>query len=82
MLTTAWTGVFPDGSALKSNHIGIFALDFPLNVLVAFFSSVSTLKRIDAGPYLMLVDLTTALLVINLMVLVESRRSSGFWLRS
>lgn len=82
MLNTAWTGVFPDGSILHTEHSGIWSFDFQLNTLIAFFSSVSNLRDVDAGPYLMVLDLTTSILVINLMVLVESRRRSGFWLRS
>lgn len=82
MLDTAWTGIFPDGTTLQPKHTGIFPLDLQLNILIAFFASVSKLQNVDAGPYLMLLDLTTALLAINMAVLIESRRRSGFWLRS
>ncbi len=84
MLNPADTGLFPDGTAIHNpNRTGIWPLDFQMNVLIAFFASVSKLQNApDAAPFLMLVDLTTAMLVINLMVLVESRRRTGFWMRS
>lgn len=86
MLGTAAKGEFPDGTPVHAaDRTGIWPLDFQMNVLIAFFASASKLPgqgAPDAAPFLMLVDLTTALLVINLMVLVESRRRSGFWLRS
>ncbi|KAI0442999.1 hypothetical protein F4803DRAFT_550567 [Xylaria telfairii] len=82
MFKTAWTGVFPDGTLLGMKHSGIWPLDFQLNTLVAFFSSVVDSRDVDVGPYLMVLDLTTTILVINMMVLVNSRRHIGFWLRS
>ncbi|EFQ35947.1 hypothetical protein CGRA01v4_07647 [Colletotrichum graminicola] len=82
MSNTAISGVFPDNSTLQTKHVGIFPLDLQLNILIAFFASVSKLHGVDAGPYIMLLDLTTALLAINMAVLVESRRRSGIWLRS
>jgi hypothetical protein len=82
MMKSAWFGVFPDGTSFKTKRSGIFALDFPLNVVVAFFAAVSKLDYVDSGPWLALVDLTGTMLVINMMLLVESRRRRGFWLRS
>lgn len=86
MMGTAAKGHFSDGLPVhNANRTGIWPLDHQMNVLIAFFTSVSRLPSQgapDTAPFLMLVDLTTALLVINLMVLVESRRRTGFWMRS
>jgi hypothetical protein len=86
MLGTAAAGVFPDGTPVhNADRTGVWPLDFQMNVLIAFFSSASKMPAggaPDMAPWLMLVDLTTSLLVINLMVLVESRRRSGFFMRS
>ncbi|KAK0635861.1 hypothetical protein B0T17DRAFT_503360 [Bombardia bombarda] len=82
MFKSAWTGVFPDGTTLQNNHSGSPYADFGLNVLIAFFASASRLGDVDAGPFLILLDLTTCLLVINMAVLVESRRRTGFWMKS
>ncbi|KAL2132713.1 hypothetical protein VTI74DRAFT_3451 [Chaetomium olivicolor] len=81
LLKTAWSGVFPDGTPLKTTYTGILPIDFPLSILVAFFYGLQ--NRPGTPPHLMLVDLVAALLVINMMTLVESRRPNApKWLRS
>lgn len=79
MLKTAHTGIFPDGSALQTTYTGIPPLDYMLSVLVAFFYPIMT----DKTPYLVILDIVAAMLVVNMLVLVESRRASASkWLRS
>lgn len=81
LLKTAWSGVFPDGTPLKTTYTGIPPIDFPVSILVAFFYGLQ--NRPGTPPHLMLVDLVAALLVINMMTLVESRRPNApKWLRS
>ncbi|KAG8164271.1 hypothetical protein KVR01_006189 [Diaporthe batatas] len=79
MLDTSWNGIFPDGSALKMSYTGIPPLDLILRILVTFFYPLMT----DRVPYLVILDIVAAMLVINIMILVESRRTSApSWLRS
>ncbi|KAL2171720.1 hypothetical protein VTG60DRAFT_1717 [Thermothelomyces hinnuleus] len=81
LLKTAWSGSLPDGTPLKTTYTGILPIDFPINILVAFFYGLQ--NRPGTPPHLMLVDLVAALFVINMMTLVESRRSNApKWLRS
>lgn len=72
LLSTAWRGVFPDGTSMRMSYSGIPFLDFPLRILIAFFFGLANLRQL--APYLMLVDLVAALFVINMMTLVESYR--------
>ncbi|KAJ5788019.1 hypothetical protein N7457_003009 [Penicillium paradoxum] len=37
LVTAAWSGVLDDGRVLRTNYTGIFLIDFPISVLVAFF---------------------------------------------
>jgi hypothetical protein len=81
LLKTAWFGVFPDGTPLKTTYTGILPLDFPISILVAFFYGLP--KCPGTPPHLMLVDLVAALMVINMLTLVESRRPNApKWLKS
>ncbi|KAL2831375.1 hypothetical protein BDW59DRAFT_157804 [Aspergillus cavernicola] len=81
LLYTAWSGTFPDGTVLKTSYTGIWPLDFPVRVLVVFFFGLQSME--DLTPFLMLVDLVAALLVINMMTVVESRRfTTSKWLKS
>jgi hypothetical protein len=84
LLKTAWTRTFPDGTPLIASHTGLVLIDFPLNTVVAFFASVSNWNHVDtgSGPWLMLLDLTATMPVINMMVLVESKRTNRFWMQS
>jgi hypothetical protein len=80
LIISAWTGTFPDGAKLKSSYTGLVIIDFPLSILVAFFYGLQSLEEV--APFLMLLDLVAALSVINLMTVVESRRSPpASWLR-
>ncbi|CAN8104632.1 unnamed protein product [Discula destructiva] len=79
MLKTAGTGIFPDGAALKTSYTGVPLLDYMLSILVAFFYPIMT----ETAPYLVILDIVAAMLVINILVLVESRRPmASKWLRS
>ena len=74
LLRTAWTGVFPDNTPLKKSYSGIKLLDLPISILVAFFYGLANL--VETAPYLLLADLVAVLLVINMMTLVESCRTT------
>lgn len=37
MIHAAWTGSFEDGTTFHTTYTGIFAIDFPVSLLVAFF---------------------------------------------
>lgn len=37
LIRASWFGVFEDGTVFKTNYTGIFVLDFPISLLVAFF---------------------------------------------
>ncbi|KAK0616597.1 hypothetical protein B0T14DRAFT_497804 [Immersiella caudata] len=75
MIRTAWTATYEDGRYLRKSYTGIFALDFPVRVLVVFFDGL--LGTNDPAPYLMLVELVATLLVINVMTLVEGSRGKA-----
>ncbi|KAK4452524.1 hypothetical protein QBC34DRAFT_26593 [Podospora aff. communis PSN243] len=72
MLRAAWTATYEDGRYLSKSYTGIFAVDFPVQILVVFFDGL--LGTSDPAPYLMLVELVATLLVINVMTLVEGSR--------
>jgi hypothetical protein len=72
LLRTAWSGKFPDGSPLKTTYTAVWPVDFALRILVAFFFGLQNLDEI--APFLLLVDLVAALLVINMATVVESQR--------
>ncbi|KAI1381940.1 hypothetical protein F4677DRAFT_10258 [Hypoxylon crocopeplum] len=75
MIVTTWEGAFPNGTPVKS-WTGIWPIDFVLGVLVVFFGGVLDLADLpDLGPYLILVDLISALGVCGIMTLVEDRRN-------
>ncbi|KAL7783241.1 hypothetical protein V8C37DRAFT_415081 [Trichoderma ceciliae] len=76
MLLTNWQGVFPTGTPVKTSWIGIWPIDYVLGLLVVFFGAVNNVEDLpDLGPFLMLVDLVFALVVFNIMTLVEDRRN-------
>jgi hypothetical protein len=75
MLRTAWTATYEDGRYLRKSYTGIFAVDFPIRILVIFFDGL--LGTSDPAPYLMLVELVSTLLVINVMTLVEGSRAKA-----
>lgn len=73
MLEVSGSGIFPDGRVMELSYTGFALVDRLICILVAFFDVLSNL--VDVAPYLMLLDLVGTLLVINLMTLVENRRS-------
>ena len=66
------SGVLPNGRAIQKTYTGVWAVDYLLVVLVVFFDGLNNL--VDVAPYLMLLEIVGTLFVINMMVLVESRR--------
>ena len=80
LFETRASGVFPNGRPLKLSYSGIGPIDDLLLILVIFFDGLTNL--IDVAPYLMLLDLVSTLHVVNMMTLVESRRTERTgWLR-
>ncbi|KAI3343480.1 hypothetical protein F4824DRAFT_9670 [Ustulina deusta] len=73
MLEVSETGIFPNGRVMKTSYTGLALVDRLVSILVAFFDGLNNL--VDIAPYLMLLDLVGTLLVINMMTLVEHRRS-------
>ncbi len=72
MLVTNYKGVFPSGIPVKTAWAGILPIDYVLGLLVVFFGAVNDMS--DIGPFLMLADLVFALVVFNIMTVVEDRR--------
>jgi len=76
MIKTNLRGTFESGTVLKKSWTGIGPLDFMIGVLLVFFTTViNTADLPDIGPYLMSVDLIGALMVVNMMTVVEDRRN-------
>jgi hypothetical protein len=76
MMATNLRGTFPTGTELKRDWTGIGPIDFMAGVLVVFFTSVVNKGDMpDLGAYLISVDLISALMVLNVMTLVEDRRN-------
>ncbi|KAK3342083.1 hypothetical protein B0T25DRAFT_574392 [Lasiosphaeria hispida] len=74
LLTSALAGTHPQPSRpLVASYTGFLPLDLPLRILVLFFDSLLATGP-DPAPYLILLELVSTLLVINTMVLAESRR--------
>ncbi|KAI1163102.1 hypothetical protein F5B18DRAFT_652010 [Nemania serpens] len=73
MLEVSGSGIFPDGRVMGLSYTGLALADRLICILVAFFDVLSNL--VDVAPYLMLLDLVGSILVINLMTLVENRRT-------
>ncbi|KAJ5817290.1 hypothetical protein N7447_009523 [Penicillium robsamsonii] len=53
LVTAAWTGVLDDGKALHTTYTGIFLLDFPISVLVAFFFAATDGSHPDYQLFVM-----------------------------
>ena len=80
LFETKASGVFPNGRPLKMSYSGIGPIDDLLLIIVVFFDGLNNL--VDIAPYLMLLDLVSTLHVINMMTLVENRRTErSSWLR-
>lgn len=76
MLLTKWNGFFPTGTAVKAAWTRVLPIDLVLGLLVVFFGAVNNINDLpDIAPFLMLVDLVFALVVFNMMTLVEDRRN-------
>ncbi|KAJ5817287.1 hypothetical protein N7447_009520 [Penicillium robsamsonii] len=75
-ISTRLDGEFPSGSPLKPSFLGFWPLDFSLGLLVTFFGSLTIPSELpNLGPMLLLLDLVFALVVVNMMTLVEDRRN-------
>lgn len=76
LLLAVWTGQLGDeGEALKRNYTGIVALDYPINLLVAFFY-YGTCGH-DDGYQLFLLDAYATLQSAFVWLYVESFRESA-----
>ncbi|KAL2019323.1 hypothetical protein VTK56DRAFT_9790 [Thermocarpiscus australiensis] len=76
MLKTTYYGVYPTGTAHNFTWTGIWPVDFMLGLLISFFYSIFAVAELpDDGPFLLGTDLLLALVVFNLMTLVEDRRN-------
>ncbi|KAI1115473.1 hypothetical protein F5Y14DRAFT_130213 [Nemania sp. NC0429] len=73
LLEVSGSGIYPDGRVMELSYTRLPLVDRLICILVAFFDVLSNL--VDVAPYLMLLDLVGTIMVINLMTLVENRRS-------
>ncbi|TAQ89188.1 hypothetical protein B7494_g2487 [Chlorociboria aeruginascens] len=74
LILTAWRGEFEDGASFKNTYTGLFILDFPLSLLVAFFF-YGTSGR-DNGYQNFLIDAYSTLQSGFVWLYVESGRKS------
>ena len=76
MFMAAWHSVLPTGIPVKTTWTGIWPIDYVLGILVVFFCSIADVAELpDMRPFLLLVDLISALAVCNMMTLVAGRRN-------
>lgn len=67
-------GRFKDGTPLKTDYTGVFILDFPLSLLIAFFFFGS--NGGDKGYQLFLIDAYSTLQSAFVWLYVESSRTN------
>ena len=72
LILATWHGQFEDGTPLKTNYTGIFCLDFPLSLLVAFFFYGTS--GLDRGYQLFLIDAYSSLQPAFVWLYIESAR--------
>lgn len=72
LIITSWTGRFANGQPLRTRYTGIFLLDFPLSLLVAFFFYGT--KGSHPGYQLFLIDAYATLQSAFVWLYVESSR--------
>lgn len=72
LIKASWYGVFEDGTPFLTKYTGLFILDFPISLLVAFFF-FGTNGR-DEGYQLFLLDAYSTLQVAFIWLYVESGR--------
>lgn len=75
MLLTTWYERFEDGSQLRTNYTGIYILDFPLSLLIAFFFHATSVA--DPGYQLFLIDAYSTLQSAFVWLYVESNRANA-----
>jgi hypothetical protein len=73
LIVASWYGKFEDGTLFLTQYTGIFILDFPISLLVAFFF-FGTNGR-DEGYQLFLIDAYSTLQVAFIWLYVESGRT-------
>lgn len=72
LISTSWKGEFEDGTAFRTNYTGLFALDFPIALLVAFFFYGTNGSH--PGYQLFLIDAYATLQSAFVWLYVESAR--------
>jgi hypothetical protein len=72
LIVTSWTGRFSSGELLKTRYTGIFLLDFPVSLLVAFFFYGTNGSH--PGYQLFLIDAYATLQSAFVWLYVESSR--------
>ncbi|KAJ6153522.1 hypothetical protein N7470_006481 [Penicillium chermesinum] len=72
LLKAAWGGAFPDGRPLRTTYTGVFPLDYPLSILVAFFND--QVNGTNDGAWLLMLDLLATLQIASLWTLCEANR--------
>lgn len=72
LIITSWTGQFENGRPFKTRYTGIFLLDFPVSLLVAFFFYGTNGSHL--GYQLFLIDAYATLQSAFVWLYVESSR--------
>ena len=72
LIIASWDRQFEDGTAFNTKYTGIFALDFPISLLVAFFFYGT--NGSDIGYQLFLIDAYSTLQSAFVWLYVESAR--------
>ena len=75
MILAAWYGQFEDGTLLRAKYTGIYMIDFPLSLLVAFFFDGT--NGTDPGYQLFLIDAYSTLQSAFVWLYVESTRGNA-----
>ena len=73
LVVASWRGVFEDGTPFTTRYTGIFLIDFPISLLVAFFF-FGTNGSVTAYQHF-LIDAYSTLQVAFIWLYVESGRS-------
>ncbi|KAH8645855.1 hypothetical protein BGZ60DRAFT_535868 [Tricladium varicosporioides] len=73
LILTSWNGRFADGTPFETNYTGIFPLDFPISLLVAFFFYGSNGSH--SGYQLFLLDAYSNLEPAFVWLYIESART-------
>jgi len=75
MILATWYGQFENGTLLRTKYTGIYIIDFPLTLLVAFFFHGT--NGTDPGYQLFLIDAYSTLQSAFIWLYVESTRGNA-----